>query len=163
MSAYPTLVGARSALSHRTLPQLMATGQPCSTYRVASAPGRLFLAALLVIAATACARAKTPDVAVSVPRRSGDVWELDSVSSRSTAAASLLAFVTGTHVLLVDGDATYAGMRVTAGGQAPDGAQPLALSSGIGATLAPRGEVMQLRFSSGEVLALRRRAAGAGQ
>ena len=123
----------------------------------------MLLAALLVIAATACERATTPDIAVAVPRRSGDVWELDSVSSRATAAASLLAFVSGTHVLLVDGDATYAGMRVTAGGQAPDGAQPLALSSGIGATLAPRGDGMQLRFASGEVLSLRRRTAGAGR
>ena len=51
----------------------------------------MLLAALLVIAATACERAPTPDIAVSVPRRSGDVWELDSVSRRSPAAASLLA------------------------------------------------------------------------
>ena len=91
------------------------------------------------------------------------MFELDSVTTRATAAASLLAFVSGTHVLVVDGDKTYAGMRVTAGGHAPDGAQALSLGMGIAATLAPMGRAWQLRFSSGEVLPMRRRDAGSAQ
>jgi hypothetical protein len=113
--------------------------------------------ALLLGAAAACGGGGTSDAPAAAPSRSGDVWVLDSTDSRAGAKAALLAFVSGTHVLLVDGNDTYAGMRLTSGGKAPDGGQPLALGGGIEATLAPAGEAMQLRFASGETLALRKR------
>jgi hypothetical protein len=135
----------------------MATGQLRPEHHLARLRGATAAAVLLLLAAAGCARHAPPDVASSVPPRAGEVWELDS-SDSSAAAASLLAFVSGTHVLVVDGEETYAGMRVTDGGQAPDGGQPLALAAGgIAATLAPSGAALQLRFSSGEVLAMRRR------
>ena len=114
----------------------------------------------MAIAANGCQHRSGRDVADSVPRRAGEVWELDFADSTASAAA-LLAFVSGTLVLVVDGEETYAGMRVTDGGQAPDGGQPLALAgSGIAATLATAGAALQLRFATGEVLSLRRRSTG---
>jgi hypothetical protein len=135
----------------------MPTGQLRPRHHFARARGAIAAAVLLLPAASGCKRRAAPELAASVPGRAGEVWELDS-SDSTAAAASLLAFVSGTHVLVVDGVETYAGMRVTDGGQAPDGGQPLALAAGgIAATLAPSGTAMQLRFASGEVLALRRR------
>jgi hypothetical protein len=113
----------------------------------------------LLSAMTACGGGSGAVVA-AVPARAGEVWELDSVSDRQRAGAELLAFVSGTHVLVVDGDETFAGLQHTVGGKAPDGGQPLTLAGGIDATLAPFGGAMQLRFSTGEVLALRKRTAG---
>jgi hypothetical protein len=113
---------------------------------------------LLLSSALACGGGASADAPAAAPSRSGDVWELDGGDGRASAKSSLLAFVSGTHVLLVDGNDTYAGMRLTSGGKAPDGGQPLALGGGIEATLAPVGETMELRFASGETLALRKRA-----
>ena len=118
-------------------------------------------AALLLTAAVACGGGAhdSADAPAAAPSRSGDVWELDRADDRAAAKGALLAFVSGTHVLLVDGNDTYAGMRLTSGGKAPDGGQPLALGGGIEATLAPAGETMELRFASGETLPLRKRVA----
>jgi hypothetical protein len=114
---------------------------------------------LILSSAFACSGGgASADAPAAAPSRSGDVWELDGGDDRASAKSSLLAFVSGTHVLLVDGNDTYAGMRLTSGGKAPDGGQPLALGGGIEATLAPVGETMELRFASGETLALRKRA-----
>lgn len=121
-----------------------------------------FSAALLLCVAAACGGGAASDAAARAPARSGDVWELDRAADRTTANGALLAFVSGTHVLLVDGNDTYAGMHLTRGGKAPDGGQPLSLSGGIEATLAPAGESMELRFATGETLALRKRAAAEG-
>ena len=139
----------------------MPTGQLQSPARAKRVCESLLLAALVAAVNAGCSQDAGSRVAVSLPRRAGEIWEVDSAASQSSGAAALLAFVSGTQVLLVDGATTYAGMRVTDGGQAPDGGQPLVLSDGISATLAPREGGMQLRFSSGEVLALRRRDAGA--
>ena len=143
----------------------MPTGQLQSPAQSLGGAGRLreslLLTALVAAANAGCSHDAGSRLAISEPRRAGEVWEVDSAASQSSGAAALLAFVSGTQVLLVDGATTYAGMRVTDGGQAPDGGQPLVLSDGIRATLAPRDGGMQLRFSSGEVLALRRRDPGA--
>lgn len=109
----------------------------------------------------ACEAGAGSGVATAVPTRAGDVWEIDSVAARRTGGADLLAFVSGTHVLIIDGDATYAGTQLTRGGRGPDGGQPLALGGGIQAILAPAGAAMQLRFASGETLPLRKRLEGA--
>ncbi|MEO8563339.1 MAG: hypothetical protein ABI601_14745 [bacterium] len=118
------------------------------------------ITALLLCAAAACGGGGSADAPAAAPSRSGDVWELDSIDDRARTKAALLAFVSGTHVLLVDGNDTYAGMRLTSGGKAPDGGQPLVLGGGIEATLAPSGDAMQLRFASGETLPMRKRVSG---
>jgi hypothetical protein len=115
------------------------------------------LGALLLGAAIACGGGASSDEAAVAPTRSGEVWEVDaSAGDRARARGELLAFVSGTHVLVIDGNDTYAGMRLTHGGKAPDGGQPLAPAGGIEATLAPAGDSMQLRFASGETLSLRK-------
>jgi hypothetical protein len=118
------------------------------------------LLGLALLSGVAACGGETGAVVVAVPARAGEVWELDSVSDRQRARAELLAFVSGTHVLIIDGDETFAGLQHTVGGKAPDGGQPLMLAGGIDATLAPTAGAMQLRFASGEVLALRKRAGG---
>jgi hypothetical protein len=120
-----------------------------------------FVVLVLLAGASACGADAAPEEAARAPARSGDVWELGAGSGRDAATGALLAFVSGTHVLVVDGNDTYAGMRVTRGGKAPDGGQPLALEGGIEATLVPAGDSMELRFASGERLALHKRAAAA--
>lgn len=114
---------------------------------------------LWLLALAACGEGASGTQA-AVPASGGDVWELDSVATRSAAPAALLAFLSGTHVMVVDGDETYTGMQVTRGGKAPDGGQPLALGGGIDATLAPSGQTMRVKFASGETVPLRRRMAG---
>lgn len=110
----------------------------------------------------ACGSRAGSETASTVPAHAGDVWELDSVAERSKAGADLLAFVSGAHVLLIDGDDTYAGTQLTRGGKAPDGGQPLTLGGGIRATVAPSGAAMQLRFATGETLPLRKRVDAGG-
>ena len=116
----------------------------------------------VAICLLACGDSARNGEAAHAPPRSGDVWEVGPSENRREVGAELLAFVSGTHVLLVDGNDTYAGMRVTRGGKAPDGGQPLSLAGGIEATLAPAGDSLQLRFASGESVALHRRATNGG-
>jgi len=124
---------------------------------------RLALAALGVGLAAACGGGASDDGATPAPTRSGDVWEVGASSGdRARAKGELLAFVSGTHVLVVDGNDTYAGMRLTRGGKAPDGGQPLAAAGGIEATLASAGDSMQLRFASGETLSLHKHVVARG-
>ena len=117
---------------------------------------RRWIAPLLLGVASACGGPASDDAPKAAPSHSGDVWEIAPASDRARAKGELLAFVSGTHALVVDGNDTYAGMRLTRGGKAPDGGQPLAPSGGIEATLAPAGDSMQLRFATGETLSLRK-------
>ncbi len=123
-----------------------------------SRPAALALCATM-LAAAACDGDDGAPRAVAVPERAGDVWEADHAADRGTAPAALLAFVNGLHVLVVDGDDAYAGMTRLVAEPAGDGRRTLALANGLSAELAPVGEVMELRFSSGETLAMRRQAA----
>ena len=60
------------------------------------------------------------------------------------------------EVVVVDGDDAYAGMTRLRAAKGADGARTFALANGLTAELAPVGEVMELRFSSGETLPMRR-------
>jgi hypothetical protein len=140
----------------------MAHLQPGKAARLAPRAAGRSRAAFLLLAAVACGGGAASDAPAPAPTRSGDVWEIDYADDRRAAAGALLAFVSGTHVILVDGNDSYAGMRVTRGGKAPDGGQPLTLAGGIEATLAPAGEAMQLRFASGETLGLHKRVVRGG-
>jgi hypothetical protein len=93
---------------------------------------------------------------VSVPARAGDVWEADRAEDRVNAAASLVAFVNGLHVVVVDGDDVYAGTTRHRASTGDEGARALSLVHGLRAELVPVGEVLELRFSSGETLPMRR-------
>ena len=88
------------------------------------------------------------------PARAGDVWELDSADDRQTAPAALLAYVSGLHVMVLDGDEAYAGMTRLEGTREDDGARRFRLANGLDARVVPAGDGLELRFSSGEVMAM---------
>ena len=125
--------------------------------RVARAAGRclrLTAAALLVVGCGGGTGAG--GAAARAPARAGDVWEIDGEADRAATPAALLAFVNGLHVVVVDGNTAYAGMtRLEA--RAEKGGEPVfALPNGLRAELARSGPGAELRFSTGEVIALRR-------
>src|SRR6185295_19881854 len=96
--------------SNPTLSLPMAHWQPPRAATLVPERSRTRVGLSLLVAVLACGGAGADDTA-RAPTRAGDVWEVDSANDRDAAQGALLAFVSGTHVLLVDGDDTYAGMR----------------------------------------------------
>ena len=91
------------------------------------------------------------------PTSAGDVYEVVASADRRTSPGAVLAFVTGAHVLVLDGDAAWLGQtRVTVTRGAND-ARTLALPGGLTADLTPAGDAWELTFSSGERIAMRKR------
>lgn len=136
-------------------PVLRTLRRPCLRASVQTA---LLTSALLATTA-ACGRpddASAHGEAVRAPARSGDVWEIARPTERADAGASLLAYVHGLHVLVLDGDQAYAGMTRLRGRRG-DGGTMLDLGGGLSATLLPAGDVMEISFSSGEKLSFQRR------
>ena len=112
----------------------------------------------LLAALAACGGGDDGAAATSrAPESAGEVWEVDRADDRAAVEGALLAYVTGLHVLVLDDDDAFAGMtrlRATAGA---DGARAFTLANGLGAELAPAGDALELRFSSGQVVPLKRR------
>jgi hypothetical protein len=122
-------------------------------------PSRSVPATLLVcLSLAACSSGATPGAAPArTPSRSGDLLEVASPEDRATAPGAVLAFVNGLHSVVVDGKDAYAGqMRLT--GASTDSGLTLLLPGSLSAALVPSGEEFQLRFSSGESVAMHRRA-----
>jgi hypothetical protein len=113
---------------------------------------------LLCLALVACSSGATPGAApAKTPSRSGDLLEVASPEDRATAPGAVLAFVNGLHTVVVDGKDAYAGqMRLT--GASTDSGLALPLPGSLTATLVPAGDGFQLTFSSGESVAMHRRA-----
>lgn len=91
------------------------------------------------------------------PSHSGDVWETDKAADRKAAAATVLAFVNGLHTVVLDGSDVYAG--TTRLGTTADSAgtgRVVTLSNGLSARLIPTGDAMELHFSSGESVPMRK-------
>jgi hypothetical protein len=88
----------------------------------------------------------------------GQVWELDDASDQ--AAGTVVAFVSGLHVMVLDGDSVrrHDLPKATTGS---NGARSITLPSGLAAELSPAGRNIQLRFSSGEAVTVRERTARA--
>jgi hypothetical protein len=95
------------------------------------------------------------------PARAGTVWVVDTAGGRATAPAALLAYVHGLHVVVLDDDDAYAGMKRLRGTREEDGAHRFQLD-GTDARVVPVDDGMELRFGSGEVIALRRQDASDG-
>lgn len=91
------------------------------------------------------------------PARVGQVWETDRAADRAAAPAALLAFVNGVHVMVLDGNEAFAGMTRLTAERGADGGRTLKLSNGLDARLVPAGETIELRFSSGETIPMRKR------
>ena len=91
------------------------------------------------------------------PSRSGDVWETDKVGDRKAAAATVLAFVNGLHTVVIDGGDVYAGTtRLGTTADSAGAGRVVTLSNGLTARLIPAGNAMELHFSSGESVPMRK-------
>jgi len=112
---------------------------------------------MLAIGIAACG--KNADAGGSVakaPSHSGDVWETDKVNDRKEAPATVLAFVNGLHTVVLDGSDVYAGTTRYNTSADTGGGRVVALSNGLSARIVAAGDAMELRFSSGESVPLRK-------
>jgi hypothetical protein len=116
----------------------------------------LLLAPVLTL--TACGGGGEPGGAIAPPARSGEVWEVKGAEERTAVAGSIVAFVNGVHVMVIDGDQIYAGMTelTTKGGA--DGGRTITFPSGLSADLVPSAQGAEIRFSSGERVAVGEKA-----
>jgi hypothetical protein len=127
--------------------------------RYASAVGVALVLVLLAVGTTSCGRSGgSGSEAAAAPPSSGDVWEIDPAPDRSSRPASVLAYVHGLHTLVLDGDDVFAGMTPLRTEAKPDGGRAIKLTGGLEAVLVPGAAgQMQLRFSTGEVIAMHKR------
>lgn len=117
-----------------------------------------FVLLLSVWAVAACGGgADAEPEAAAAPPRAGTVWELDRAADRTTAPAALAAFVNGLDVMVVDGNDLYTGTtHRTAASQGND-IRLVKLANGLSAELIPSGGALELRFSNGDSVPLRKR------
>lgn len=95
--------------------------------------------------------------AAAAPRHSGDVWETDKADDRKAAPATVLAFVNGLHTVVLDGNDVYAGTtRLSTTADTAGSGRVVTLSNGLSARLVPTGDAMELRFTSGESIPMRK-------
>jgi hypothetical protein len=125
----------------------------------ASAQMRRYGWVLMTLGVIGCGKHSGGDATVAkTPRSAGDVWETDKAADRQSAPATVLAFVNGLHTMVVDGNDVYAGTTRLGTTADSSGARVVVLGNGLTAQLAPAGEGMELRFSSGERVPLRKQA-----
>jgi hypothetical protein len=91
------------------------------------------------------------------PSRAGQVWELQPSEDRAYIPGSIVAFVNGVHVMVVDGDTVFAGMTPLATTSGANGAKTITFSSGLTADMVPSAQGAEMRFSSGERVPVRTR------
>ena len=116
----------------------------------------LFISALLSLAGCGAGADPAGEVA-RAPAKAGEVWELDGSVGREGSPAAMLAYVNGLHVLVLDGNDAFAGMTRLRAEPGASGAKTFKLADGLTAELAPAGDAMELRFSTGESIPMRRR------
>ena len=114
---------------------------------------------LLVVGLAGCGRhdAAEPSAA-RAPSHSGDVWETDKASDRKAAPATVLAFVNGLHTVVIDGSDIYAGTTELSTTADTSGGRTVALSNGLAASLVPSGDGIELRFTTGERVSMRKQS-----
>ena len=91
------------------------------------------------------------------PSRAGEVWEVQPSEDRAYIPGSIIAFINGVHVMVVDGDRVYAGMTPLATKGGSNGARTITFSSGLTAEMVPSEQGAEMRFSSGERVPVRAR------
>jgi hypothetical protein len=121
-------------------------------------PYGLFISTLLGVAACDSGSGSAEEV-TRAPAKAGEVWELDGSVGREGSPAAMLAYVNGLHVLVLDGNDAFAGMTRLRAESGPEGTKTFTLADGLTAELAPAGDAMELRFSTGESISMRRRDA----
>jgi hypothetical protein len=112
---------------------------------------------LIAAGLAACGDRQGGDVSVArAPSRSGQVWEADNAGDSRSASGTVVAFVNGLHTIVLDGHDVYAGTTRLSATTDSAGALAVSLSNGMSARLVPAGDAMEVRFSSGESVALRK-------
>ena len=101
--------------------------------------------------------------AARAPSHAGQVWELDHANDRATGPAALLAFVNGLDVMVVDGNDIYTGTTLRHAQPGASGLRAVPLPNGLGAQLVASGDALELHFSSGEHVPLRKRTVPAAR
>lgn len=120
--------------------------------------GSIFLILLVTIAASIAACVGCGGSGSQVPPRAGEVWEIDPDAGRPSQPGAVLAYVSGLHVIVLDGNEAYAGMTPLKTEPGPNGGRSIKLSKGLEAVLAPVAEGrLDLRFSTGESIGMRKR------
>jgi hypothetical protein len=109
------------------------------------------------VAFAGCGGGAEPGSAAAPPARAGQVWEIQTSDERAYIPGSIVAFVNGVHVMVVDGDRVYAGMTPLATTSGSNGARTITFSSGLTADMVPAADGAEMRFSSGERVPLRTR------
>lgn len=139
-----------------TPPRACAALPPVVRHIARAGPvARLAVLVVLGTAPAACGGSRDADASVvRTPARAGEVWEVD----RANAPAALRAFVDGMHVVVVDGDAVFGGMRALHAERTATDARRVRLPDSSEAQLATVGDALELRFADGERALLRRRA-----
>lgn len=105
-----------------------------------------------------CGGGGEPGSATAPPARAGQVWEVQAAEERAYIPGSIIAFVNGVHVMVVDDDRVYAGMTALETKSGSDGAKTITFASGLTADLVPSAQGGEMRFSSGERVPVRTRA-----
>jgi hypothetical protein len=112
---------------------------------------------MLAIGAIACGKHGDSGASVAAaPSHAGDVWEADKASDRKTAPATVIAFVNGLHTVVVDGNDVYSGTTRLSTTEDSAGGRTVKLANGLAASFDPAGDGMELRFSSGEKVPMRK-------
>lgn len=96
--------------------------------------------------------------AARTPARAGEVWEVVATGDRATAGGELLAYIHGLHVVVLDGSTAYAGTTRLGATKGPGGERVFALAEGLEARLVEQGDSLELRFSTGEHVPMRKQS-----
>jgi hypothetical protein len=116
---------------------------------------RAIAASAVVLAG--CGGGGEPGSATPPPTRAGEVWEVQASEDRAYIPGSIVAFVNGVHVMVVDDDTVFAGMTPLAAKSGSGGAKTITFASGLTAEMVPSVHGAEMQFSSGERVPLRAR------
>ena len=119
---------------------------------------RIVAASTLLLAG--CGGGAEPGSVAPPTSRAGQVWEVQASEDRAYIPGTIVAFVNGVHVMVVDGDRVYAGMTTLATKDGSGGAKTITFSSGLTAEMVPSADGAEMRFSSGERVPIRTRQGG---
>ena len=118
---------------------------------------RAIAASAVILAGCGGGGGGEPGATAPPPTRAGQIWEVQPSEDRAYIPGSIVAFVNGVHVMVVDGDRVHAGMTTLATKDGAGGAKTLTFSSGLTAEMVPSADGAEMRFSSGERVPVRAR------
>lgn len=124
---------------------------------IAAAPFRAFLLVLLGAWAQACGGSSGGSGgSTRAPAKSGDVWVIADPDDRASAPAAVLAYVSGLHTFVLDGNRAYLGMTRLESRKDENGARVIAVPGAGEVQIVPAGDSLELRFPGGETVPLQK-------